>query len=197
MDYARSRGRPDPLRVQLVQHIEAEPELVRTLTRTLTRRSLIDHSYCEGIALLYTHNSFTFACPNVLTSFTRTVLPRRLELIKHLKLSVHCHTLLYNLGRYSSSFMESDWQIACASLQRFTGLKTLTINIRIESYHSQRSTRRGWDGFAGSRWLQRILSPLEPLSARDDFLVRYTWPERDCSQWPAGKFRMEHEPGYA
>jgi hypothetical protein len=93
--------------------------------------------------------------------------------------------------------MENDWNMACLSLQAFTGLKTLLINIRIESHHSPRSTQRRWDGFSRYKWPKRILGPLEPLKASEEFIVRYTWPERDCSEWPQGNFKMEHEPGYA
>jgi hypothetical protein len=89
--------------------------------------------------------------------------------------------------------MEDDWQVACESLQRFTGLKTLRISIIIEAYVS-RSSR--WDKFGESEWPQKILGPLEPLNPSDEFIVSYTWPESYCSDWPKGKFRMVHEPGY-
>lgn len=90
--------------------------------------------------------------------------------------------------------MEDDWKVACAHLQRFTGLKTLLINIRFEAFAS---TRSRWQRFGTSEWPQKILGPLEPLHPSDKFIVRYTWPESECSQWPKGKFKMVHEAGQA
>lgn len=90
--------------------------------------------------------------------------------------------------------MEDDWKVACAHLQRFTGLKTLLINIRFEAFAS---TRSRWQQFGTSEWPQKILGPLEPLNPSDEFIVRYTWPESECSEWPKGEFKMVHEAGYA
>lgn len=121
-------------------------------------------------------------------------MPQRLKLIKHVRLTIHYRTVLYALARYSSSFMEDDWKTACAHLQRFTGLKTLLINIRFEAYASRRSR---WREFGQSEWPQKILGPLEALNPSDEFIVKYTWPESECSEWPKGKFKMVHEAGYA
>lgn len=92
--------------------------------------------------------------------------------------------------------MEDDWQVACTSLQKFTGLKTLRINIEIEGFHTLRSPHLRWRNFEKSPWAKRILKPLEPLSASEEFVVKYTWPASACSQWPKGKFRMVHQSGY-
>lgn len=91
--------------------------------------------------------------------------------------------------------MEKDWQVCCKALQKFTNLKTLEICLRIQGYGRHGSLSR-WVGFADSGWLKGILEPLEPLSASEDFVVKYSWPMADCQEWPEGKFRMEHEPGY-
>jgi hypothetical protein len=117
-------------------------------------------------------------------------LPQRLALIKHVHLTVHYRTVLYALSRYSASFMEEDWKVACAHLQRFTGLKTLLIKIHFKGYASRRSS---WNGFGASEWPKKILGPLEHLNPSDEFIVRYTWPESECSEWPNGKFKMVHE----
>jgi len=86
--------------------------------------------------------------------------------------------------------MEDDWKVACAHLQRFTGLKTMLINLRFKGYASRLPV---WDEFGQSKWPQRILGPLEPLRASEEFVVTYSWPESECSEWPKGKFKMVHE----
>lgn len=132
-------------------------------------------------------NTFHFDNANVLTSFARTVLPQRLALIRHVKLTAEYECIYLFIKPYSTRFMRNEWARACKHLQAFTSLETLHICFRIESYFAGSNV---WTGFSTSKWPASIIGPLESLSASKEFVLEYVWPKRACSEWPRGTFIM-------
>ncbi|KAK4995822.1 hypothetical protein LTR66_004451 [Elasticomyces elasticus] len=159
---------------------EAEPGLL-TLLKTSRRM------YNEAIEQIYTKNIFYFTESNVVTSFVRTVIPQRLQIIRHVVIEVK-HLMLEGGSTFAHvAFNKRIWTRMCKALAQMTGLRTLRILLRIGQITWKHS---GWSGVDDTKWPKRILDPLMKLEARDSFVVEYPWPSEKFSTWPGASFEM-------
>lgn len=143
--------------------------------------------YNEAIELLYTRNTFRFTKSNVLTSFQRTVIPQRLDALRHVVLDVR-HSVLNGGSTFTNiAFNERIWKRSCESLTKMTGLHTLHIALHVGKQHWRIA---GWDRFSKSKWPRKILEPLMAVRARDSFVLEYPWPSSQLKAWQDAPFEM-------